>query len=199
MEDNKPVNIFFKTNKTNKIKDEIFKGSTPFDRYIILQNETLQEENRELVSKVNELQNKNSSLQDDIDKYDNSTRYFKGLLKNLSELEKLSTVVSTEIEILSNKNFTLYKNFKIKAQRHIYYLEAIMILIMSILYEFKFLSQIQSIVVVFIILFSIAFTQNMLNNLVCDNVENPIIINTKKKIDEIHKGQDYLSEYIDNL
>ena len=70
---------------------------------------------------------------------------------------------------------------------------------MSILYEFKFLSQIQSIVVVFIILFSIAFTQNMLNNLVCDNVENPIIINTKKKIDEIHKGQDYLSEYIDNL
>ena len=162
MEDNKPVNIFFKTNKTNKIKDEIFKGSTPFDRYIILQNETLQEENRELVSKVNELQNKNSSLQDDIDKYDNSTRYFKGLLKNLSELEKLSTVVSTEIEILSNKNFTLYKNFKIKAQRHIYYLEAIMILIMSILYEFKFLSQIQSIVVVFIILFSIAFTQNML-------------------------------------
>ena len=81
MEDNKPVNIFFKTNKTNKIKDEIFKGSTPFDRYIILQNETLQEENRELVSKVNELQNKNSSLQDDIDKYDNSTRYFKGLFK----------------------------------------------------------------------------------------------------------------------
>ena len=196
MEDNKPVNIFFKTNKS---KDETFKGSTPFDRYIILQNETLHEENKQLISKVNELQTENSSLQEDNDKYDNSTRYFKALLKNLSELEKLSTVVSNEVEILSNKNFNIYKNFKFKAQRHIYYLEAIMILVMAILYEFRFLSQLQSIVVVFILLFNIAFTQNMLNNLVCDNIENLVINNTKKKIEEIHKGQDYLSEYIDNL
>jgi hypothetical protein len=196
MEDNKPVNIFF---KSNKIREETLKGSTPFDRYIILQNETLQEENRQLTSKVNELQTENSSLQEDIDKYDNSSRYFKGLLKNLSELEKLSGIVASEIEILGNKNLNIYKNFKIKAQRHIYYLEAIMILFMGILYEFKFLSQFQSIVVVFIILFNIAFTQNMLNNLVCDNIENPLINNTKKKIDDIHKGQDYLSDYIDNL
>ena len=196
MEDNKPVNIFF---KSNKIKEETLKGSTPFDKYIILQNETLQEENRLLSSKVNELQNENSSLQEDIDKYDNSSRYFKALLKNLSELERLSGIVASETEILSNKNFNIYKNFKFKAQRHIYYLEAIMILFMAILYEFKFLSQLQSIVVVFIILFNIAFTQNMLNNLVYDNIENPLVNNTKKKIDEIHKGQDYLSDYIDNL
>ena len=135
MEDNKPVNIFF---KSNKIREETLKGSTPFDRYIILQNETLQEENRQLTSKVNELQNENSSLQEDIDKYDNSSRYFKALLKNLSELERLSCIVASETEILSNKNFNIYKNFKFKAQRHIYYLEAIMILFMAILYEFKF-------------------------------------------------------------
>jgi hypothetical protein len=196
MEDNKPVNIFF---KSNKIREETLKGSTPFDRYIILQNETLQEENRQLTSKVNDLQNKNSSLQEEIDKYDNSSRYFKALLKNLTELEKLSGIIVCEIEILSNKNFNIYKNFKFKAQRHIYYLEAIMILIMGILYEFKFLNHLQSIVIVFIILFNIAFTQNMLNNLVYDNIENPLINNTKKKIDDIHKGQDYLSDYIDNL
>ena len=135
MEDNKPVNIFF---KTNKIKEETLKGSTPFDRYIILQNETLQEENRQLTSKVNDLQTENSLLQEDIDKYDNSSRYFKGLLINLSELEKLAGIVATEIEILGNKNFNIYKNFKIKAQRHIYYLEAIMTLFIGILYEFKF-------------------------------------------------------------
>ena len=70
---------------------------------------------------------------------------------------------------------------------------------MAILYEFNFLNQAQFIVVVFIILINIAFTQNMLNNLLYDTVGNPIIINTKKKIDEIHKGQDYLSDYIDNL
>ena len=74
-----------------------------------------------------------------------------------------------------------------------------MFVIMAILYEFKFLSQLQSIIVIFIILFNIAFTQNMLNNLILDNTENQVIVNTKKKIDDIHKGQDFLYDYIDTL
>lgn len=195
MEENKAVNIFFKSAD----KEDILKGSTPYERYIILQNETIQGENRQLSLKINELQNENTTLQEDVDKYDTSTRYIKGLLKNLSELEKLTSTISSERDVISNKNFTLYKNFKIKGQKHIYYLEAIMFVIMAILYEFKFLSQLQSIIVIFIILFNIAFTQNMLNNLILDNTENHVIVNTKKKIDEIHKGQDFLYDYIDTL
>ena len=195
MEENKAVNIFFKSTD----KEDILKGSTPYERYIILQNETIQGENRPLSLKINELQNENTTLQEDVDKYDTSTRYIKGLLKNLSELEKLTSTISSERDVISNKNFTFYKNFKIKAQKHIYYLEAIMFVIMAILYEFKFLSQLQSIIVIFIILFNIAFTQNMLNNLILDNTENQVIVNTKKKIDDIHKGQDFLYDYIDTL
>ena len=195
MEENKAVNIFFKSTD----KEDILKGSTPYERYIILQNETIQGENRQLSLKINELQNENTTLQEDVDKYDTSTRYIKGLLKNLSELEKLTSTISSERDVISNKNFTFYKNFKIKAQKHIYYLEAIMFVIMAILYEFKFLSQLQSIIVIFIILFNIAFTQNMLNNLILDNTENQVIVNTKKKIDDIHKGQDFLYDYIDTL
>jgi hypothetical protein len=149
--------------------------------------------------KINELQNENSSLQEDVDKYDTSTRYIKGLLKNLSELEKLTSTISSERDVISNKNFIFYKNYKIKAQKHIYYLQGIMFAIMATLYEFKFLSQLQSIIVIFIILFNIAFTQNMLNNLILENTENQVIINTKNKIDEIHKGQDFLYDYIDTL
>ena len=195
MEENKAVNIFFKSTD----KEDILKGSTPYERYIILQNETIQGENRQLSLKINELQNENTTLQEDVDKYDTSTRYIKGLLKNLSELEKLTSTISSERDVISNKKFTFYKNFKIKAQKHIYYLEAIMFVIMAILYEFKFLSQLQSIIVIFIILFNIAFTQNMLNNLILDNTENQVIVNTKKKIDDIHKGQDFLYDYIDTL
>ena len=195
MEENKAVNIFFKSND----KEDILKGSTPYERYIILQNETIHGENRQLNLKINELQNENNSLQEDVDKYDTSTRYIKGLLKNLSELEKLTSTISSERDVISTKNFTFYKNFKIKAQKHIYYLQAIMFVIMAILYEFKFLSQLQSIIVIFIILFNIAFTQNMLNNLILDNTENQVIVNTKKKIDDIHKGQDFLYDYIDTL
>ena len=195
MEENKAVNIFFKSND----KEDILKGSTPYERYIILKNETIHGENRQLNLKINELQNENNSLQEDVDKYDTSTRYIKGLLKNLSELEKLTSTISSERDVISTKNFTFYKNFKIKAQKHIYYLQAIMFVIMAILYEFKFLSQLQSIIVIFIILFNIAFTQNMLNNLILDNTENQVIVNTKKKIDDIHKGQDFLYDYIDTL
>lgn len=57
-------------------------------------------------------------------------------------------------------------NFKSKAQKHIYYLQIIMFILISIMYEFKFLNQSQTMVVIFIILFNIAFVQNMLNNFI---------------------------------
>lgn len=55
--------------------------------------------------------------------------------------------------------------FIVKANLHIYYLKIIMIILMLFLYETKFFNNIQTTVTFFIILFNIAFTQNMINNL----------------------------------
>ena len=66
-------------------------------------------------------------------------------------------------------NYTIYKKFKFKAQKHIYYLEIVMCFFMFVLYEFKFVDRFQSVIIIFIMLFNIAFVQNMLNNLVLEN------------------------------
>jgi len=56
--------------------------------------------------------------------------------------------------------------FKRKAQRHIHYLQIIMFITISVMYESKFLNQSQTMAIIFIIMFNIAFVQNMLNNFV---------------------------------
>ena len=70
---------------------------------------------------------------------------------------------------MDNTCTTTLSNFKKKAQKHIYYLQMIMCAFMVILYEFKFVNQSQALIIIFIILFNIAFTQNMLNNFIQSN------------------------------
>jgi hypothetical protein len=70
---------------------------------------------------------------------------------------------------MSDNNTSTLSTFKKKAQRHIYYLQMIMFAFMVILYEFKFVNQSQALIIIFIILFNIAFTQNMLNNFIQSN------------------------------
>ena len=56
-------------------------------------------------------------------------------------------------------------NFVNKANLHLYYLKIIMIVTILFLYEIKFYNNIQIFITTFIVLFNIAFTQNMINNL----------------------------------
>ena len=57
------------------------------------------------------------------------------------------------------------KNFKLKAKKHIGYLKSLMFIIVIILSEFKILTDYQILYISIIIIFNIAFTQNLLNNL----------------------------------
>jgi len=61
------------------------------------------------------------------------------------------------------------KTFITKANLHIYYLKLIMIFTIFLLYETGFYNNTQTVVTSFIILFNIAFTQNMINNLKYNN------------------------------
>jgi hypothetical protein len=70
------------------------------------------------------------------------------------------------------------KKFLKKAFQHIFYLKIIMFLIFIILVDYKLYSEQQLFGVIFIILFNIAFVQNMMNNL-----SSLINTETKLKID----------------
>ena len=100
-----------------------------------------------------------------------------------------------EVNEVQNNNTKIYlKELLKKATRHSYYLKILMFVLMCILYEFELLNKFQSMIVVFIILFNIAFTQNMLNNIIFNNTENKFIIDAKDKKDKKNKDQYYLSE-----
>ena len=57
------------------------------------------------------------------------------------------------------------KNFKKNAQKHVHYLKILMFIIIIILSELKIFTNYQIIYISFIIIFNIAFSQNLLNNI----------------------------------
>jgi len=95
-------------------------------------------------------------------------------------MSEFPTILKTEdknnsISISPHKNITKYidftedfkkelKNFKIKAQKHINYLKVLMFIIVVFLNEINKFTNQQLFYISFIIIFNIAFSQNLLNN-----------------------------------
>jgi len=194
----KEINIYF---KNDDVKNEVLKGSSNYEKYIILMNETLQAENKDLTLKIKKLEHENDQQEEDIDKFDVSKRYMISLLKNLVELEKFRDTIGKNRSEINSDITNILDRYRAKGQKHIYYLESLLVIIMSILFEIKFFNEYQFGLVSFLILFTIAFLQNMLNNLIIPKyIEKYDTINEiEGKIDAIKKTQDFLNEYIECL
>lgn len=183
------------------MKNQIMNGSSSHERYIILMNETLQMENRKLSEQVKELEYKVVDSEEEIDKYDVSKRYTKGLLKNLVELEKFRAIVANNNQNIINVLNTDLQQYSVKAKRHIRILESIMFVLLAIFWETKYFDNIQIFTVFFVILFNISFVENMHSNLprrqfIVENEENQKVNESIKKIKD---SQDFLTDYIDNI
>lgn len=103
------------------------------------------------------------------------------------KIEKFTNIIYNQISKIESNNFKTYKDFKNKATKHIYYLKITMFISTALLYELKVFSQLQLVILVFIILFNLAFIQNMLSNLVLHNFQNEIIEDAKNNILKIKK------------
>ena len=195
---NKDVNIFFNNDKS---RDNTLKDSTPYERYIILMNETLQVENRTLTSEIHEIEKKVNELEEENEKYDNSKRYTRGLLKNLVELEKMHAQISTKHKLmfLDSKDYT-NKYFK----KHMYFfrvLECILICLSAVIYHNNIFDSIEFLVFSLFFIVPIIFTEIFLNKFDLPKYSNDIdnIKEIEEKIKKISDSQDFLSDYIDNL
>ena len=60
MKEKETVNIFF---KTDDVKNEVLKGTSAHEKYIIIQNQTLQQEHRDLCVQIKELELKVKELE----------------------------------------------------------------------------------------------------------------------------------------
>ena len=95
-----------------------------FKEYIIINNITLQKENRDLREINRDLESKNLEKENEQDKYDNRARYMKGLINNLNEMNNIYKNLNKEIQKISNNidsyNKELYKKVKVFITKYIF-------------------------------------------------------------------------------
>lgn len=181
------VNNIYLNSET--VKNKVFKDSTAQTRYIILMNDTLQSENRNLNNRIAELEMKQNEMDEEADKNDTSKRYIKGLLKNLVELEKMRDEISK-----ISKNIT--HNIKNSYNKLLNIVTIIiMIIILSPIIYFNYYQLFSIITLIFY------FVKNKLKITICPEFydENKKINEIEIEIKKIKDTQDFLSEYIDNL
>jgi len=192
------VNIFFK-NDTDK--EKVLKDSSSYERYIILMNELLQSENRDLAYKNADLQQQISQLESDNETYDNSKRYTRGLLKNLVELEKLRNDVSKISKTRFNGIEKYITTYYEQQKQYFTYLKSIMIGIIAVIFHFKFFTTYQFILCFVLVSSPIIFLELHFRKFKIPSykADGEIIKAKEASIKEISDSQDYLSELIDNI
>ena len=188
------VNIYM---KNDCAKENILKDSSSYERYIILMNENLQNENKELNVTIKNLEKQISEYEEEVDKYDVSKRYTKGLLKNLVELERLRNRISENNEKMYSNikdDFNkIYKNNKFYLRLY----ELITLVIFAVLFEINIIELFDFILFMnFIIINFYIFERINIKMKDVKCIENDELY---IKIKKINDSQDFLNDYIDNI
>lgn len=193
---NDTVNIYL---NNKDIKDQVLSNSSsPYEKYIILMNDTLQKENRDNVSKIKELEDKIEEMESELGSSEIRNNNIKGLLKNFHEIDKWRREKSDiETEILVKTLISIQK-FKKSSEHNFQLLQFFLVTLFTISFYFFSIFQLLDILVISAII--IAFINNSIKNL-----KLPHFPNKQKRVDEINeeitktlKAQDYIHEFLDN-
>ena len=182
--------------------------------YIILQNDTLHKKIYELEKEKNEIQKICDEFEQEVDKYDESSRYMRNEMKNFIELRKMEQEISVLFE-------DKYKEYQ---YHHLKLLNLAKTIIMFVIF-FRFLDSAILYFILYtgyddnVVLFYVADLINILNLICyglfgqevktaqicikCFNINIDVLDKTiKQKREEIKKtddSNDFISKYIDNL
>ena len=170
-----------------------------YENYIVFRNQKLQQENIALKLKLKKLIRENDYLELKLYSIKESKHNFIIILKTLLYLNNLKKSIIENKEIIISKTNSNIFDYISKANKHIYYLKFIMFIFLYFFYEYNFFNKINFSITCFLILFNIAFTQNMINNLLIPKFskEKKIILENENKIKDIDSKQNYIYEYID--
>jgi hypothetical protein len=193
------VNIFFKNDQD---RESLNKTASPYEKYIILMNETLQMENREHLALNKKIEAELAESQEENDKLDTSCRYMRGLLKNLVELEKLKSTTCTALTKINSSYETKFCKDKINIGKYAMMYEIIMVILLAGLLQVYFLDFYQFLLLVIFMTGNSFFVRTVFVKKfdlpTCAN-EKAEITETNAKIKKLKDGTDYLHEYIDSL
>lgn len=109
------------------------------------------------------------------------------LINNLLEINNLNCNISDKREFIISDILKNIFKYKRTAKIHIYYLKLLMFITLCILYEFNYFNIKNFIIISFLIIFNIAFTENMLFNLFIPEykIESKMILENQKKINKL--------------
>jgi hypothetical protein len=170
-----------------------------FQQYVIEQNKTLQQENRAYRDQIKDQEFKLEELEDEADKHDASKRYIKGLLKNFVIVDEMRETICNLEHKTTDETFVTIHMFKVRAYKHLRFLEMLMALLAALAWEYADSS---SVMVLYPLLLAVAaFQESTLANLVVvENRERRKSIKSREKeIKEISRSQEFIHEHIDSL
>ena len=186
------INIYMRNEEQ---KASIMNDLSAERKYIILQNDTLQSENREYSKRIKELENELEELEIDSGKHEKSITYIKGMLKNFVEVDRLYKKIEIEqIELQSkiNKN---NESKKYASLTELIKYKVISIVIFMICFYFGTYFTFFALDKFLFIYILYEYNKSLKMN----TIVIPVVIEeARHKINEIHKAQDYITDLIDN-
>ena len=198
------VNIFLGSKDQ---KEKIMSTASAHEQYIIVQNDTLHVMNKVLTSENKELSSKVEEMEDYEDRADSRTNTMKGLLKNFHEIDKwrqgVSTIQATMLEDVNKDMMT----FKQKARCHIRIFQAVLFCLVVVCFKFLgsggsawFEIPLSSFLIVFSLsAMIIAFHEFTLADLPCFKYPKPEveIVKLNREIKKATTANDYIHEFLD--
>jgi hypothetical protein len=184
---------------SEQVKEKILKDATPYEKYIITINETLQVENQRLRKELAESEKRSEEFLEEVGKNETSMFHMKGFLKNLALIGRLCDKNSKEYEKINKDITKTISNFQIKAYRHFRYLQALMVITVGIVYGTQFYSIYQSIMLSVYFMVIYAYQESTLSKVRIPNISTYLSeINTiQLELLDLKKGQDFLIDYIE--
>jgi hypothetical protein len=169
------------------------------EAYIVLQNDVLHRENRELRDAVRELETGNRELESQSDHQDESIRYSKGLLKNFVEISMLTEqAYDTRTKMLSNTRTEIGHVVR-QSTRHLRLSEIMTVAFYILLYLIG--CEAPPAMTTVTLVLAIGFSEMLLGGLVlppCVQLECSLR-NTQEQIKKIKDSTDFVSDHIDSL
>lgn len=182
---------------TEEIRTNVLSGASAQDRYIILMNDTLQQQNREYIIRIKEAEDKLESIDDALGKAEVRAENLKGLLKNFHAMDSQLRQIGENQEKILATTRSVVSDYKKNAGRHLRYLQIIMSIFTAFYYEFcGFISTVP--IAAFLIVVT-AFQESTLYALrlpTCDE-EEKICTDLREKIKATVRSQDYIYEFIE--
>jgi hypothetical protein len=199
----KNIHIYLKSDGDTH---EVLSGSSPYEKYIILSNETLQQENRTLRAEIVELSNTNEELETDVDRQDKGKTYIKGLLKNFAETDKMRKEVQASTQKMLDERKDASLNHDKSMKNSVLLFDAFMVLV-AVLYLYQENRAAERVLYIAYakvsIMLAAVFTalELMLKSIPVHDfcVEQKAVDTLNSEIKIIMDAQDFIHEHLDSL